>query len=163
MKNVEYPGITLSPKEFLMGCPVLCPIGKSEAEEMANRILRFCLKLNRWVAPTWKELEEQIDSDFEALRKDSEVRRQNRQKKERYEKLAKWNWLLRIFGHEVPEPKYEDVQEYQFIWPSMLAVPEYPMRGLSYLTAHGFVELISEEDGTTFNFKLTEKFFDLLQ
>ncbi len=153
MREVNYPGITQSPKEFLKNRTLMNSLDKAEAEEVLHRILRFCWEKNQWVAPTDEELDAQVRSDLAKIREAREIRWRNWDKKRAYEKASKWNWLRKIFGKEVQEPEYEEEKETPFT--SLTIDPNALTKGIRHMMNHGFLE-IDEENEERF-FIATEK------
>ena len=149
MKEVTYASTFQTPKEYLEGCQIWGNIGKAEAEDVLSRILLgFCLKENRWVAPSWHELDEQVESDRRLI---EEICVRNHEKRLEYEaKKAKQSLLRRLVGKEIPEPEYEDVP-----FTVVILSRDAHIDGLHYALEYGFVEAI--QDGSEYFFKVTEK------
>ena len=153
MREIHYEGITQSPKEFLKNRTLMSSLGKAEAEEVLHRILRFSLQEDRWVAPTGKELDAQVEADLAQIRETDEIRKRNWEKRRVYEKASKWNWLRRIFGKKVHEPEYEEEKETPFTF--LTIDSDALIKGIRHMMDHGFLK-IDEENGEKF-FTATEK------
>jgi hypothetical protein len=141
MKEVNYPDLP-TPKEFLEGKNLLGTLGKAEAEEMFEMILRFSLEANKWVAPDFDELVEAIKKKNEAINKNAEAMKRNAIRKSEFEKKKKkWNWLYKLIGKKLMEPEYEKVVN---IFSVMPINPNTPVDGLQFMRRRGFLNI---EDG----------------
>ena len=159
MKTVQYD--FPSPKEFLNGKSFIDTLGQAEAEDLMERMLRFSLDAKHWVAPTLDELCAQLESENELRQQDQAIQERNEEKRRNYEKNARWNWIRRIFGNEVKEPKYEErMNNVPRITPCLLS-PAFAVRGLQYMQEYDFIEVI-DEDNTKY-LKLTTKALDTLK
>ncbi len=153
MREIHYPGITQSPKEFLENRTLMSSLGKAEAEEVFHRILRFSLQEDRWVVPTGQELDAQVQADLAQIRETEEIRKRNREIRMLYERKARWNWFRKLFGKEIQEPVYEKEKELPFTF--LTINPNALIIGIHHMRENGFLE-IDVEDGENY-FRVTEK------
>ena len=140
MIYVQYNSITQNPQEFFDGqVSTKNILGNHEAEEMLSRIIKFCLDQDRWVAPSFDELDDQIRSD---LQKIAEIRRHNHTRLLDYRaRLEKQSFFQKLFRKKPRRPEPEKC-------PSTIASfdPSAPCRGIHYLLDNQLAKLIEEDD-----------------
>jgi len=158
MKEVQYN--FSSPREFLAGKSLMNTLGKAEAEEVFEKILRFSWKADLWVAPSLEEFDSLVNDEWEQVKRSNGISYRNSKKRFAYEKKAKrWNWLLKIFGREIEKPVYEE--EIPCPRTFLTINPDAMITGFKFMKANGFIEVI-DEDNTKY-LKLTTKALDTLK
>jgi hypothetical protein len=158
MKEVSYSGLP-TPVEFLKGKSLKKTLGKAEAEEMFEIILRFSLEANKWVAPDFDELAEAINKKIELTNKNAEAERRNAIKRCEYERKKKWGWFYKLIGKELVEPEYEEVVD---TFSVKTDNPDASVEGLKFMKLNGYLKI---EDGVkrTHYAILTQKALDTLK